>query len=128
MGLARALARRSTCARASVGCVVVSSDNHRVLAIGYNGNARGFPNACDSTEPGNCGCIHAEDNCLIKLDYAPHTGRRMYITCSPCKTCAKRIVNAGIDEVIYDTEYRNTDGIFLLNAAGVLVGQLRTDV
>lgn len=57
MDLACSLAKRSTCVRLHVGCVVTSKDNQRVLAIGYNGSWRGGPNGCDSTEPGNCGCF-----------------------------------------------------------------------
>lgn len=57
MGLALTLSQRSTCDRLSVGCVVVSQDNTRVLSLGYNGGAKGLHNCCLSSEPGNCGCF-----------------------------------------------------------------------
>ncbi|MCK5800982.1 MAG: hypothetical protein KAI47_27530, partial [Deltaproteobacteria bacterium] len=57
---ARLVATRSTCKRLNVGSVVTNGDFTRVLAIGYNGNARGLPNTCDRDEEGNCGCIHSE--------------------------------------------------------------------
>ena len=66
MRMAEELAKRSTCARLQVGTVVTNQALENVLAIGYNGNARGLPNRCDSTVPGSCGCIHSEMNALVK--------------------------------------------------------------
>lgn len=125
MRLAIDLSNRSTCARRHVGCVIVSSDNQRVLAIGYNGSWKGGPNACDSTEPGNCGDLHAEENALIKLDYNDPVSKKMYTTTMPCLMCAKRIINSGIGEVIYLEAYRNTEGVELLEKAGIKVRQAR---
>src|SRR2546429_7908085 len=48
MRMAEELAKRSTCARLQVGTVVTDQVLENVLAIGYNGNARGLPNKCDS--------------------------------------------------------------------------------
>lgn len=118
---AHALSARSSCRRLNVACVVVSSDNQRVLALGYNGNARGLPNDCDSEEPGNCGCLHAEQNCVAKLDYNDPAEKVAYLTDSPCKMCAKLLVNAGIRKVVYDREYRKTEGLEVLRSARVLV-------
>jgi dCMP deaminase len=124
MNLALMLASRSTCSRLHVGCVVVSEDNQRVLAIGYNGSWKGGPNGCDSGEPGNCGCLHAEDNALIKLNYNEPANKKLYTTIMPCAYCAKRIVNAGVKEVIYLHEYRKKEGIEILAEAGVKVRQI----
>ncbi|MDX1493850.1 MAG: hypothetical protein R3253_07325, partial [Longimicrobiales bacterium] len=44
MRMAEELAKRSTCARLQVGTVVTDAALENVVAIGYNGNARGFPN------------------------------------------------------------------------------------
>lgn len=119
MQFAQSLAERSTCARAKVGCVVVTEDNHRVLSIGYNGGARGLPNGCDSTEPGKCGCLHAEENALIKMNFNEPSPKKLYTTTSPCVMCAKRIVNAGIKEVIFQKYYRTADGERILSQAGI---------
>jgi deoxycytidylate deaminase len=59
MRMAEELAKRSTCARLQVGSVITTGDLTQVLGIGYNGNARGLPNRCDSDQPGNCGCFVA---------------------------------------------------------------------
>ena len=55
MRMAEELAKRSTCLRLQVGTVITTPDLTQVLGIGYNGNARGLPNRCDSTTPGACG-------------------------------------------------------------------------
>jgi deoxycytidylate deaminase len=51
------MSERSTCARLNVGCVITSVDFRYVYSVGYNGNASGLHNGCESTEPGNCGCF-----------------------------------------------------------------------
>ncbi len=83
MRMAEELAKRSTCARLQVGTVITDRHLENVVAIGYNGNARGFPNQCDGPIPGNCGCIHSEQNALVK---APGGLREKvaFITASPC--------------------------------------------
>lgn len=121
MDFAKSLSHRATCLRAQVGCVVVTSDNHRILSMGYNGSYIGGPNTCDSDEPGNCGCIHAEDNCLIKMNFNETIEKKMYTTTSPCTFCSKRIINAKINEVIYLNEYRKTDGLKILMSSGIIV-------
>src|SRR5438105_14592422 len=59
MRMAEELAKRSTCVRLQVGTVVTDQQLENVLAIGYNGSARGLPNKYDSAVPGSCGCIHS---------------------------------------------------------------------
>ena len=126
MKFARTISERSYDPRYQVGAIVVTSDNTQVLSIGYNGNYAGGPNEVESNEPGESGMIHAEINALIKMDYNDHKLRKMYVTLSPCRMCAKAIVNAKIDEVIYDVEYRDASGLNLLHQAGVKVRQYAT--
>ena len=73
----------------------------------------------DSEEPGQSGFLHAEINALLKLDYNNPKRKKMYLTLSPCQMCAKAIVNAGVDEVVYHEEYRDTTGIQILKDSGV---------
>src|SRR3990167_5207726 len=120
MDLAVTLSRRSTCSRLSVGCVVVSFDNTRVLSIGYNGGAAGQRNGCDSVEPGACGCIHAEINAMIKLDFARRGPVCLYTTVSPCVVCARAIVNSRIEGVVFRDHYRDSGpGLDVLRCGGV---------
>jgi dCMP deaminase len=123
MSMAETIAQRSYDPRHRVGAVVVSGDNAQVLALGYNGNYAGGPNHVESTEPGCSGMIHAEINALLKLDYNNPKRKVMYLTLSPCRQCAKCIINAGIDEVVYLQEYRDSSGLDVLRNAGV---QIRT--
>ena len=118
--LAASLARRSTCRRLKVGTVITSVDFRKVLAVGYNGNASGLPNCCDRDEPGNCGCLHSEQNCLIKAG-AQLPGKVMFVSASPCVMCAKMIINANVTRVYYREAYRDPAGLDVLRQAGVEV-------
>jgi dCMP deaminase len=118
MRMAEELAKRSTCARSQVGSVVTTRDLTQVLGIGYNGNARGLPNTCDGTEPGKCGCLHSEANCLIKAG-AQVEGKVMFVTMSPCVMCAKMIINSNVHRVYYRTAYRDSGGVDVLREGGV---------
>jgi len=118
MRMAEELAKRSTCARLQVGTVVTDAMLQNVLAIGYNGNARGLPNRCDTSVPGQCGCIHSEVNALVK---APGSTRDkvVFVTNSPCVMCAKLMINSGVTHVFYRRAYRDPSGVELLATAGV---------
>ena len=118
MRMAEELAKRSTCSRLQVGTVLTDALLEHVVAIGYNGNARGFPNRCDSDEVGRCGCIHSEMNALVK---APGQMRNKvaFVTASPCVMCAKLMVQANVAHVFYREAYRNGGGIEVLERAGV---------
>ena len=119
MRMAEELAKRSTCARLQVGTVLTGPDLEHVVAIGYNGNARGFPNRCDSDEVGRCGCIHSEMNALVK---APGELRDKvaFITASPCPMCAKLMIQANVSHVFYRQAYRDRSGLEILGRAGVV--------
>src|SRR3989454_4316393 len=119
MRMAEELAKRSTCARLQVGTVVTDQRLENVLAIGYNGNARGLPNKCDSAVPGNCGCIHSEMNALVK---APGNARDkvVFVSASPCVMCAKLIINSGVTHVFYRKAYRDPSGVEVLQQGGVV--------
>lgn len=120
MRMAEELAKRSTCARLQVGTVLTDARLEHVVAIGYNGNVRGFPNRCDSDEAGRCGCIHSEQNALVK---APGNLRDKvaFVTASPCVSCAKLMVQAHVSHVFYRDAYRDPAGLDVLEQAGVTV-------
>jgi len=124
MATASLISQRSYDPRHQVGTVVVSDDNTQVLAVGYNGNYKGGPNEAESLTPGESGMIHAEINALLKMDYNNPKRKIMYVTLSPCRMCAKAIVNSGIAEVVYEEAYRDTGGLEILKEAGVPVRQI----
>lgn len=116
MQIAHLVATRATCPRRSVGALIVREK--RILATGYNGAPRGMPH-CPPGGPENDwpnGCmraghcirsLHAEQNALLQAAMigVPCEGATMYVTCQPCNTCAKMILNAGIVRVIYEGDY-----------------------
>jgi dCMP deaminase len=121
MDFAYSISRRSVDPRHQVGAVVVTDDNTQVLAVGYNGNYMGGPNEVESLSPGESGMIHAEINALLKMDYNNPKNKIMYVTLSPCRMCAKAIVNSGISKVIFSEEYRDLSSIEILKNAGIEV-------
>lgn len=118
MRMAEELAKRSTCARLQVGAVITDANLSNVLGIGYNGNASGLPNQCDTEIPGKCGCIHAEMNALVK---APGSVRDkvVFVTTSPCTMCSKLIIQSGVTHVFYRNAYREPVGLNFLTQAGI---------
>ena len=129
MDLTVNISQKSTCSQQNrqVGCVIVSKNNERVLAIGYNGGAKGDTNSC--VNPGHpevgvskCTCVHAEMNALTKMNPTDPVDKKMYLTLSPCGLCWKLIVNAGIKEVIYLKEYeRDVQPLQYLKDFGIKV-------
>ena len=126
LGFANLVSQRSTCKRLQVGAVITTADMEQVLALGYNGNAKGFPNECDSDEPGQCGCIHAEVNALIKCGKKDGS-KLLFTTVSPCKHCAKLIINSGFTDVYYLEDYRSSAGLMILRQAGITVRRIELD-
>lgn len=123
--LAQTLALRSTCKRLKVGTVITSTDFRKVLAVGYNGNATGLPNSCDREEPGNCGCLHSEENAVINCDAPRSIEKVVFVTHLPCVQCAKRLINLGnVRKVYYAEDYRIRDSIDLLKKVGIAVEHL----
>ena len=119
MRMAEELAKRSTCSRLQVGTVLADASLEHVLAIGYNGNVRGFPNRCDSDEVGRCGCIHSEMNALVKSP-GEVPEKVAFVTASPCVMCAKLMVQAKVSHLFYRKEYRDPAGLEVLQGAGVV--------
>jgi dCMP deaminase len=124
MDFAENISLRSYDPRFQVGSVIITEDNCQVLAVGYNGNYAGGPNKVESTEPGESGMIHAEINALLKMDYNNPKNKKMYLNLSPCRACAKAIVNAGINEVIFKNQYRDMSGVEILKSAGIKIRML----
>ena len=74
--------------------------------------------------------LHAEQNAI--LDAAKHgrklDGSTIYVTHSPCPTCAKMIAGVGIKKVIYLNDYRDDSGLDYLkrlNIETIKLGELK---
>jgi dCMP deaminase len=132
MEIAQVISRRSNCTRRHVAAVIVK-DRH-ILSTGYNGTPHGVKNCFEggcprcshTTESGKnleeCLCVHAEQNAICQAAYFGNAVKdaTIYITISPCLTCAKLIINAGITEVVYGGDYAFLDTVKdMFKAAGV---------
>ena len=124
MAIARLVAQRSYDPTLKVGAIIVSEDNSQMLSVGYNGNYRSGPHERESQSPGQSGFIHAEVNALVKCDFNFHKKKHMYLTHSPCRHCAKLIVNAEISTVVYDIQYRDVSGLEILTSVVINVFNL----
>jgi dCMP deaminase len=128
METAYVFSKLSHAVRKKVGCVAVKDGN--IIAHGWNGMPKGFPNVCEDTTDGQLvtkrEVLHAELNTLSKLAKGTQSseGSDIYVTLSPCVECSKLIIQAGIKRVFYHEEYRDTSGIALLIKAGVEVNKL----
>lgn len=108
-----AVSEMGTCDRKQVGCILVK--DKRILATGYNGAIVGAEH-CDEIGhlmvDGHCiRTVHAEINALAQCaKYGiPCDGATAYINTFPCWNCFKSLVNAGIKEIYYKSEY-NAEG------------------
>ena len=128
MELAEKLATRSTCDRASVGAVIVNSDN-RIVSTGYNGSVANNPHCDDvghTLRDGHCiATIHAEINAITYCarEGVALKGTTLYVTHFPCLNCTKSIIAAGITKVVYKNDYRVDEYVlelFKLNNVEVL--------
>lgn len=151
MDVAIRTAQNSHARRSKVGAVLVK--DNRIIATGWNGRVAGQPNTCeewvDWMTPENvinydeliqhgikqadmsvlktrADVVHAEANTIyfcakhgIKTD-----GTILYITLSPCATCALAIIQAGIKEVYYHEKYRDDTGLKVLKDAGITTTKL----
>ena len=74
--------------------------------------------------------LHAEANALTKLARSTQSsvGATLYATDMPCMECSKLIIQAGIRRVVYERPYRITDGVALLQRAGIEVVNIPTKV
>lgn len=113
-------AENSYCRRRQVGAIIVK--DKMIISDGYNGTPAGFENVCED-EQGHTKpyVLHAEANAITKVACSNNSseGATLYVTSSPCIECSKLIIQAGIKRVVYAEVYRLTDGIELLQRAGI---------
>jgi dCMP deaminase len=116
--IAQIVAKRSTCDRAHVGCVLVLEN--RILTTGYNGSPSGESHCDDAghlLDGGHCiRTIHAEINALLQAaaNGVSTQFATAYVTHFPCYSCAKALVNAGIKRLVYAEDYFNNQMAYIL--------------
>ena len=124
--IAGTVAKRSTCMRRSVGCVLVDSQNH-IVATGYNGVPSKFTHCLDSpcegafslsgTDLDLCNALHAEVNAFLQL--RSDDVLTAYLTVSPCFSCAKMLANSQVKRLVASELYVHEQAINLLNQADI---------
>ncbi|HCS47645.1 MAG: hypothetical protein A2V45_00500 [Candidatus Aminicenantes bacterium RBG_19FT_COMBO_58_17] len=127
LGIAKEVARRSTCFRRSIGAIIVRDD--QIISTGYVGAPRKTKSShehgfCLRDRLGIphgeryelCRSVHAEQNAIINAARAGVSllGGNMYIfgtvynedkpiNAFPCFICKKMIINAGLDRIVCST-------------------------
>ena len=124
LGIADAVAKRSTCMVRQYGAVIVKDDE--IISTGYNGSPRGLPNCIDENlcprsafnpslvqgkEYDRCVSVHAEMNAIISSRRADMAESTLYLSCFdyqlreqvygfPCDMCTRLMLNAGIRRLV----------------------------
>jgi len=136
MKICEDVAKRSTCKRHNFGAAIVREK--QILATGYNGAPKGLPHCIDigcirdklsipsGTHHEICAAVHAEQNAILQCAYHGVSTKDaiMYVNASPCRICAKMIINSGIKKVIYAGEYPDQETFKLFKQAGVKIQKL----
>ncbi|MFA5154993.1 MAG: cytidine/deoxycytidylate deaminase family protein [Patescibacteria group bacterium] len=118
MKIVEMVGSRGSCDRFRGGCVITR--DKRIMATGYAGSPVGLPHCDDighemhtvTNEDGTTSrhcirTIHAEQNAICeaaRMGIALEGGT-LYCQMTPCYTCAKMIINAGIKRVVVGQDY-----------------------
>lgn len=106
MAIAGVWARRSTCRRGAVGCVLADLRGV-VISSGYNGAPPGLPHCHEvgcRVEDGHCvRATHAEVNAIANAARrgASLDGATLVSTVAPCLRCLYLLISAGVRRVVY---------------------------
>ena len=139
--IAQLIAQRSTCMRRQVGAVIIREN--RILATGYNG----APNNVDHCFELKDGCLrearkipsgqrqelcrglHAEQNAILQAAAfgVSLKGSECYCTHQPCITCAKMLINAGVNRVVFMGSYPDELSVGMLREGKVELERIEID-
>ena len=123
LDIAQTVLERATCLRRVYGAIIVKNDE--IISTGYNGAPRGRKNCVDlgyctreqlKVPRGEryelCRSVHAEANAIISAQRRDMVGASIYLVgrdarsgellrdATSCPMCRRRIINAGLDEVV----------------------------
>ena len=110
----------------------------RILSTGYNGAPRNLDHCLDigcirqqnniasGTRHELCRAVHAEQNAIIQaaLHGVSIDNAIVYCTHQPCILCAKMIINANAEKVVFGASYPDAEALRFFEKAGVKVEQL----
>ncbi len=138
MKMAHMASERSTCISRHVGAIIVK--DNQVLATGYNGPPSNLKHCSEiggcyrkkmKIKSGErmdiCRAAHAEANAITQA--AKHgvriNGAKIYCTTFPCAFCLKLIINAGIEEIIFEEPYDDALSKEMIGESKIKVRQFR---
>jgi dCMP deaminase len=139
MKITHLVSERSTCLRRKVGAIIVK--DKKIISTGYNGAPKGIAHCLEigcmrdslGVPSGErhelCRGAHAEQNAIIQAAGSGSNmeGATMYCTDSPCSTCAKMIINAGIERLVLGKRYPDRLAEELIGEAGIETSYLALD-
>lgn len=118
INIAKVVGTRATCDRGRTGCVLVK--NKHIIATGYVGAPAGCA-SCDDighemntvtqedgTQSKHCiRTTHNEQNAIAQAAKmgVSTDGATLYCMMTPCYTCAKLLINAGIKRIVAEKDY-----------------------
>ncbi|KAJ3757908.1 cytidine deaminase-like protein [Lentinula raphanica] len=130
MTLASLASQRSNCMKRRVGAILVR--DKRIVSTGYNGTPRGVRNCneggCIRCNNGSelirnneeCVCLHAEENALLEAGRDRIGPATLYCNTCPCLKCTIKIIQTGVNCVVYNLSYKvDTASAKLFAEAGV---------
>lgn len=127
MDMAQRFAQTSEAERLKVGCIFVKNDS--IISLGVNGTYPGFEtNTCETSDGQTAWYTrHAEQAALDKLTISTETAcdASVFITHSPCAVCSLRLIAAKVKNVFYRDLYRDTQGLDLLQKAGIVTANFK---
>lgn len=141
MRIAVLVASRSTCMRRQVGAVIVREK--RILATGYNGapnqlrHCQDVPGGClreaqkipSGQRQELCRGLHAEQNAILQAAAfgVSLKGSELYCTHQPCVTCAKMLINAGVEKIVFLGDYPDSLSLEILEEGKITLERIRLE-
>jgi dCMP deaminase len=122
MDTARSFAKLSHAKRKQVGAIAITPQD--LILYSWNGTAVGDDNNCENADGTTKDeTLHAESNLVAKSarEGVSLKGSSIFVTLSPCIQCAKQLLQAGVERVVYDEEYRDLKGLHYLKTHGIIV-------
>lgn len=115
LGLAKEAATWSRDPSTKVGCVIANDENN-VVSIGCNGFPRKIVDSAErfnNRELKNKIVQHAECNAISNCARTGNSSNNctMFVTHFPCVSCAGKIIQSGIKELVYDSSTMSDDFI-----------------
>ena len=108
--IADLVASRATCRRLKVGAILVK--DRKIISTGYCGAPKKMPDCFEA------GCLMRDDHCVRTVHAEINTVAQaafhgvstkdsiLYANWLPCYNCAKVLINAGVNKIVYREIYR----------------------